>query len=43
MIEVAGEENGAEAKEANESVDAKPESEEESESEDKETEIEEKE
>ena len=43
MIEAAGEENSAEAKEVNESVDAKPESEEESESEDKETEIEEKE
>lgn len=43
VIEAAGEENSAKAKEANESVDAKPESEEESESEDKETEIEEKE
>lgn len=43
VIETAGEENSANAKEANESVDAKPESEEESESEDKETEIEEKE
>ena len=43
MIEAAGEENSAKAKEANESVDAKPGSEEESESEDKETEIEEKE
>ena len=43
VIEAAGEENSANAKEANESVDAKPESEEESESEDKETEIEEKE
>lgn len=43
VIEVAGEENGTEAKEANESVDAKSESEEGSESEDKETEIEEKE
>ena len=42
VIEAAGEENSAKAKEANESVDAKPESEEESESEDKETEIEEK-
>ena len=42
-IEAAGEENSAKAKEANESVDTKPESEEESESEDKETEIEEKE
>ena len=43
VIDAAGEENSANAKEANESVDAKPESEEESESEDKETEIEEKE
>jgi large subunit ribosomal protein L5 len=43
VIEAAGEENSAKAKEVNESVVAKPESEEESESEDKETEIEEKE
>ena len=44
LIKTAAEEsNGAEAKEVNESVDAKPESEKESESEDKETEIEEKE
>jgi hypothetical protein len=43
VIEAAGEENSAEAKEANESVDAKPESEEESGSEDKEIETEEKE
>ena len=41
MIETAGEENSEKTKEANELVDAKPESEEESESEDKETEIEE--
>ena len=43
VIETAGEENSEKTKEANELVDAKPESEEESESEDKETEIEEKE
>ena len=43
LLEVAGEENGAEVKEAAEPVDTKPESEEASEPEDKETEIEEKE
>ena len=43
VIETAGEENSEKTKEADELVDAKPESEEESESEDKETEIEEKE